>query len=140
MRTNNKGFTLIELVMVIVILGILAAVAIPRFANLSSNAKASSLQGAVGAVKSGVVTFLGENSNYPTNLASTAADSLILNSDDFTITSGATVSGGTEYPEGGGTLSSDATGDDYCISDANDNYVHIQYDETTGTVYGPTNW
>ena len=139
MKSNNRGFTLIELVMVIVILGILAAVAIPRFANLSDNARKSTFQGAVGAVKSGVVTFLGEHSSYPTNLASTDADSLILNSDDFTITTGASVSDGTQYPEGG-TLSSDATGDDYCISDANDNYVHIQYDETTGTVYGPTNW
>lgn len=49
---KEKGFTLIELVMVIVILGILAAFALPRFADLSGDARTSSIQGAAGAVKS----------------------------------------------------------------------------------------
>ena len=49
---KEKGFTLIELVMVIVILGILAAFALPRFANLGGEARASTIQGAFGSVKS----------------------------------------------------------------------------------------
>ncbi|MCC6709067.1 MAG: prepilin-type N-terminal cleavage/methylation domain-containing protein [Gammaproteobacteria bacterium] len=49
---NKKGFTLIELVMVIVILGILAAVAIPKFVDLSGNALTASKAGMTGAVKS----------------------------------------------------------------------------------------
>jgi MSHA pilin protein MshA len=49
---KEKGFTLIELVMVIVILGILAAFALPRFADLGGDARTSSIQGAAGAVKS----------------------------------------------------------------------------------------
>ena len=49
---KQQGFTLIELVMVIVILGILAAVALPKFADLSGDARKASLQGAQGAVKS----------------------------------------------------------------------------------------
>ncbi|ERS87443.1 hypothetical protein Q667_15030 [Marinobacter sp. C1S70] len=49
---NQKGFTLIELVMVIVILGILAAFALPRFADLGGDARSSSLQGLAGAMKS----------------------------------------------------------------------------------------
>lgn len=49
---NQKGFTLIELVMVIVILGILAAFALPRFADLGGDARVSTVQGAAGAIRS----------------------------------------------------------------------------------------
>lgn len=50
MSDSNKGFTLIELVMVIVILAILAAVAIPRFIDLQSDARLSTAKGIGGAV------------------------------------------------------------------------------------------
>ena len=48
---NEKGFTMIELVMVIVLLGILAAVAIPRYLDLSAQALTASKAGMSGAVK-----------------------------------------------------------------------------------------
>ena len=51
---NQQGFTLIELVMIIVILGILGAVVIPKFVNLSSRAEESSEDGIIGGIRSGL--------------------------------------------------------------------------------------
>lgn len=50
--SKQQGFTLIELVMVIVILGILAATAIPRFVDVSSQARLAAVQGVAGALAS----------------------------------------------------------------------------------------
>ncbi len=50
--TANKGFTLIELVIVIVILGILAVVAAPKFLNFSQDAKSAAINGIAGQMRS----------------------------------------------------------------------------------------
>ena len=51
-RSTQQGFTLIELVVVIVILGILAAFAIPRFANIATDARTSAINGMAGTLRS----------------------------------------------------------------------------------------
>ena len=54
---RRGGFTIIELVMVIIILGLLAAAALPTFYNLQNQAKEAACKSALGALRTGIAEF-----------------------------------------------------------------------------------
>ncbi len=57
---KSKGFTLIELMIVVAIIGILAAVAIPKFADLVTKSKEAAVKGNLGAVRSAISIYYGD--------------------------------------------------------------------------------
>src|SRR5262245_4671092 len=69
---HRKGFTLIELIAVIVVLAILAGVALPKYFDYSAQARVSACKGALGGVRSGIANFyanasIGGTAAYPTH-------------------------------------------------------------------------
>ena len=64
MKNVKKGFTLIELMIVVAIIGILAAIAIPKFADLINKAKEGSTKGALSSVRSAIQVYYGDNEGW----------------------------------------------------------------------------
>ncbi|NHZ85698.1 MAG: prepilin-type N-terminal cleavage/methylation domain-containing protein [Planctomycetia bacterium] len=109
---NEKGFTLIELIMVIVILGILAAVIVPRFFDFTSDAHKASID-----------TFIG---NFKSSLSMYAADQMVQ-------------TGYRRYPDadefetnasGFGILLDEVPDSWSIVSDNTSNQVKFKYDKT----------
>lgn len=72
---TKKGFTLIELMIVVAIIGILAAIAIPKFADLIRKSKEGSTKGSMGALRSALTIYYGEQEGiYPDPIPTTDAN------------------------------------------------------------------
>jgi type IV pilus assembly protein PilA len=67
MRKIQKGFTLIELMIVVAIIGILAAIAIPQYQNYTARAQSTEAMAIASAAKTGVAEYQNMNNAWPTN-------------------------------------------------------------------------
>jgi len=65
-KTQQKGFTLIELAIVIAIIGILVAIAVPQFVDLQSEARTAQEEATLNSVRSAIAMYIAENKVAPT--------------------------------------------------------------------------
>lgn len=126
MRHQESGFTLVELVVVIVILGILAATALPRFINLTGDARISSVNGMAGGLRSAV--GVAQARYFATgNTTATTVDMVGASGAGANVT----VTAGTGIPTGA------ATGIGRAITSTDG--FNVDYTTTTAVTFRPTN-
>jgi type IV pilus assembly protein PilA len=88
MLNNKKGFTLIELMIVVAIIGILAAIAIPNFMNYQCKAKQSEAKSNLGAIRTAQEVYFAEKGYYAASIGDLAWDQRGTGNYSFTISAG----------------------------------------------------
>lgn len=125
MSKQQSGFTLIELIVVIVVLGILSAIALPRFVNFSSDSRASVVNGMAGALSSAVT--ISQSRYFATG----------NNSSTEVLLQGQTTGNGVVVAAGSGIPAGTANGIGRALS-ANTTGFTINYSSASAVTFTPT--
>jgi type IV pilus assembly protein PilA len=79
MKKNQKGFTLVELMIVVAIIGILAAIAIPKFADMLEKSREGATKGNLSSMNSGISLYVSDNQGFTPNTLDNATYTVVVN-------------------------------------------------------------
>jgi len=140
---KERAFTLIELMIVVAIIGILAAVAIPKFSDMLEKAREGATKGNVGAIKSAISIYYGDNSGvWPGDISAAAFKNYLEKIPPVKVTHPAKLGGNTlsgtatvvTVVSASGVFTSTTDGWKYNYTDGNV-WVNNSQTDTVGTVY-----
>ena len=128
---TRKAFTLVEILIVVVILGILAAIVVPQFTNATQDAQQGNLRAQIKEIQNQIELFKARTNSYPT-IAELTANPVNPPNDTMTEGWGALIDGG--YIKKAPHNPAASTADQYKVSAAGGAGFGWEYDAATGTL------